>query len=164
MRMMVIQKKTDTTALSSRLLASRTDTLATLQRLNPHANLARLQPGTVLLVPEGLAATEADSLPVGAEAFEDLSERLLAGLAAAVQLADKAHAERLAEGKAVLSALDADPVKRAMASDPALKAQAEQGAAQLQQDPAAAQAAQETFKRLQGQAASELALLARLLG
>ena len=164
MRMMIVQKKTDTAALSSRLLASRTDTLATLQRLNPHADLQKLSPGTVLLVPEGLAATEADSLPVGAEAFEDLSERLLAGLAAAVQLADKAHAVRLAEGKEVLAALDSDPVQRAMAADPELKAQAELGATRLQQDPAAAQAAQETFKRLQGQAAAELALLAKLLG
>ena len=126
----------------------------------------RMQHGlqAVLLVPEGLAATEADSLPVGAEAFEDLSERLLAGLAAAVQGADKAHAVRLAEGKEVLAALDSDPVQRAMAADPELKAQAELGATRLQQDPAAAQAAQETFKRLQGQAAAELALLAKLLG
>lgn len=164
MRMMVIQKKTDTAALSSRLLASRADTLATLQRLNPHADLAQLKPGTVLLVPEGLAATEADSLPVGAEAFADLSERLLADLALAVQQAEQAHAQRLTDGKTVLAALDADAVKRATATDPALKAQLDAGAAVLRQDPATANAAIEAYKRMQAQAAAELAALAALLG
>lgn len=164
MRMMVIQKKTDTAALSSRLLASRTDTLAALQRLNPHANLAQLKPGTVLLVPEGLAATEADSLPVGAEAFDDLSQRLLAELALAVQQTEQAHAQRLEEGKTVLAALDSDLVKRATVNDPALKAQVDAGATLLRQDPATASAAIEACKRMQAQAAAELAALAALLG
>lgn len=162
MRMMVINSKTDTTALSSRLLASRSDTLETLRQLNPHADLQRLVAGTVLLVPDATAGD--DSASVAGEAFDSFANQLLAGLETAADQVNSGHAARLTEGKEVSTALRSAALKKAMEADPDLKAQVDQANLVLKQDTADASAASSSLRLMQTQVKEELEALAKLLG
>ena len=161
MRMMIIKANTDTRGLSSRLLASRPDTLASLRRLNPHADLQKLGAGTLLLMPDGLG--EEGSEAIAGESFDELAGLLMAGLEAAAEQANLAHALRLTENKSVEAALQSDPMKLAQARDPLLPAQVAQALEKLKLDASEASSTAGSLRLMQTQAKEELSALAKLL-
>lgn len=162
LRTFVVKSETDLPALSSALLDGRfrgaqaDAALADLKRLNPHADLTQLKPGTVLFVPDtpGFKATAATSVQAGFLA--DFRTRLTGALDAAARDAKVGMAGRAAERADVSAALASAVFKNAAANDPILTGQG--GAA------AKAMAAEETDDKqsLDALAAASRAVLASL--
>lgn len=161
MRTLLVPPRTDTTALSTRLMASGSAQREALTRLNPHTPLDRLAAGTLLLVPEGVEAD--DSSSITGEAFAELSQQLLEGLSQACQAAEQGHAQRLEEGKAVLEALDSEALKTATRTDPELAAQISRGRQVLEQDTKTTPDALAALARMQEQVKSDLEALGKLV-
>ena len=89
LRTFIIREKTNLSALSGRVLDARFTgpkaeaAIETLRRLNPQADLDKLEPGTVLFVPDlpGFKAAATDSIP--AEVIKDFRQLVDAGISEA---------------------------------------------------------------------------------
>lgn len=167
MRMIVIDKKTDLRALSTRLLgeeAGRSSALDKLKDLNPHVDFKTIEPGTVLLIPDAPGFRDAESSSVTGDAFDALREQMLASVEAATSRLRGGFDALLTEQKEVAAVLKSAAVRRAIEADPDLKPQIEAATQVFKQDQQQARDVEKTLQTLQEQAAAELAALAALLG
>ena len=167
MRVIVTDKKTDLRALSSRLWgdeAGRGSALDKLKNLNPHVDFKKIEPGTVLLIPDAPGFRDTESFSVTAGAFDALREQMLASVNAAASRLRGGYKALMAEQKGVAEVLNSAAVKRAIEADPDLKPQIEAATQVFKQDQQQARDAEKTLQILQEQAAAELASLTKLLG
>jgi hypothetical protein len=165
MRMIVIKQGTDLQALGARLLgAAREGALQSLQRLNPHVDFKRIEPGTVVLVPEQPGLREGESASVGGEAFGAFSEQARAALEATATRVRSGHEARLAQQKDVAAVLKSPALKRLLEADPDLKKELDAALQVFKDDQQAAKESEKLLKTLQDESAVELAALGKLIG
>lgn len=138
--------------------------LAKLQRLNPHVDFTRIQPGTVILLPEDpLLEPEAGFVASG-DAFTSLSADLTRALDTASTQIKARLAQNSAEQKALVTALKVRGIAAQIAADPDLSAQVK-AAAERSADVAKKGAAdQKALDDTRRDIAEDLAALGRLLG
>lgn len=167
MRMIVIKQGMELNALGAQLFDSgalREGALAGLQRLNPQADFARLEPGTVLLVPEQAGLREAETSSIGGDAFGALAEQVRVSVGAVVARVQSGHKVRLAQQK------EAAEVLESLALPPLLEPGFDLGKelnAALQvfeEDLQQATEAETLLQMLPEELAAELAALRKLLG
>ncbi|MEP7102058.1 MAG: hypothetical protein ABI781_16235 [Burkholderiales bacterium] len=166
MRMIVIDKGTDLSELTTRLLGSAgasDSAVQNLQRLNPHLDLNRLTPGAVVLVPDQPGLREGESASVGGESFASFAQAAGAALELAAKRVRSGHDARLAEQKDVQAPLKSPVLKRVLESDPDLKKQLDTLAQGFKDDQQAAKDSDTAMKTLLGASAAEFATLAKLL-
>jgi hypothetical protein len=170
MRLFVIKQESDLQALSATLLAAnasatRADAaMASLQALNPHVDIARLKPGTVLLVPNepGFKPSASDSVP--AATLDDFRSLVQASLGDAAKRLRSATAARSDDRSAVAAALKSAVVKKATDGDADLAAQLAEASRTLKTDQDADEQAQLALDTSTKAALAELAALGKLLG
>lgn len=126
MRVFVIHKDSDAKALLKAAGGDGAESLAKLQRLNPHLDLRRLAPGSVVLLPGDAAAPSrtADVQPLGGGALAELQALADAAVAAGVERGQRAQARAKADEQALAAALRGKQAKEALERDPELAAQA----------------------------------------
>ncbi|MBI3529361.1 MAG: hypothetical protein HY067_15505 [Betaproteobacteria bacterium] len=166
MRMIIIKQGTDLQTLGTRLLGNadgKEVTLQHLQQLNPHVDFQRIEPGTVLLVPDQPGLKKDESISVSGQAFDAFRDQVSASVEAATTRVRHGYEALASQRSDVNAVLKTAAVKRLLESDPELKAQLEEAAKTFKQDQAAAKASESTLKSLQDDAAAELAALAKLL-
>jgi hypothetical protein len=172
MRILVL--KTESELQPLRKLIAQPELAAKLARANPHINLATLQPGDVLVVPEDLGEEIATSGPPLGEggpvlgnslaSFVEFAGAALAGAARGLEAGVK---RQVADADAVAAALRSRGVKEALGGDAELARQVELAAKRARDD---AKAAQTDLKQFEGQreralkALEELQTLASKLG
>ena len=144
------------------------DAKEALREANPHADLDKLQPGTVLTVPEslpGVAAQPAPSLSVGSmEAVGALSSRgkvELDGLSAAAKARETSMR---AERKQLAKALESKAVSDAAKRDKELAAGLSAARDRLEQEDALAKERAAELKKAQAEWSAGLDSLAAVLG
>ena len=167
MRMIVIRQGTDLQSLGARLLSAsegRDAALEQLQRLNPHVDFKRIEPGTVLLVPDLPGLREGETSSVGGQAFEAFHEQLTGSLDAAITRVRRGHEALVQQRQEVNAVLKTASVKRLLEADPDIKPQLAAAAQVFKQDQQQAKDADKMLDSLQQNAAAELASLAKLLG
>ena len=169
MRVIVVNSKTDVQTLGTRLGKDRTGTtFETIEKLNPHVDFTRVEPGTVILVPDPpKAAADAEDdtdQSIQARAFGDLRKLVSDGLDTSGARVRRGYDALAAEAMEVTAALKSAPVKRAIEADPELKAQVESAATVFKQDTADAKNAEQTLKSMKDRMDEELNALAKLLG
>jgi hypothetical protein len=133
----LVREKMDLQGVSGQLLDSRfrgeraDAALGELRRLNPHADLAALKPGTVLLVPDtpGFKAT-AGASPTAA-AFSDFRKLAVAALDEASTGAKSGREARSADRARLTETLKGAAFQRLIAGDETLRQQADEAAKSL---------------------------------
>jgi hypothetical protein len=163
-KVFVVQKDSNVKGL---LAGASTEQLQVLQRFNPHLDLRRLAPGSVIVIPDkagDLDLPKGEAKSIGAEAmasFIAFTEEALAGSAKRVQQA----AERAkSEDAALATALKSKAVQAAFEKDGEMKAQGEAAARQAKDDAKASVEAIKAFDGLAKTALGELSVLAKMLG
>lgn len=167
MRMIVVKVRTSLKELSVSLLgdaAGSTRAVENLQQLNPHVDFKKIEPGTILLVPETSGAPAGDTVPVGGEAFGAMRDELTAAVTAASARVRTGYDALAGQRADVTAALKLAAVRKAIEADPDLKAQVDASADVFKQDQAASKAADAELKAMQAEASAELDVLAKLLG
>jgi len=171
MRLIVIAQASDLQALSARLLGNPAAgqalgpaTLAELGRLNPHADLQRLEAGAVLLLPDTPELKDADSTPLGGDCFEDFAARTRDGLQAVAERLRSSAEALAAERAGVTAALKTAAVRRLMESDPLLKSQLDEAGSEFADAQKQAQQAAGQLETLQQGVNAELQALRQMLG
>ena len=169
MRVIVVNSRTDVQNLGTRLAKDRTGTtFEAIEKLNPHVDFRRVEPGTVILVPDPpkAAADDEDDTDqsIQARAFGDLRKLVSDGLDASGARVRRGYDALAAEAKEVTAALKSAPVKPAIEADPELKQQVESAATVFKQDAADAKSAEQTLKSMKDRMDEELNALAKLLG
>ena len=152
------------TQLSKATAAGGGASLERLQALNPHIDFNDLSAGMAIFLPDtpALAATDGSSLDGGA--FDAFAADLGNGMKAAAARA-KAGADQLtADRGEVAAALKTATLKRLLESDAALKAQVDDVGTQFAKDQRDAQDGLKQLDAMQGDAASEMAVLGKLFG
>lgn len=164
MRILTIISETDLQGLrrmliDRRLGAARADAaIERIRALNPHVDLDRAGPGTVIFLPDapGIRPHSGDSPAQGAaEAFQAMAAAALDRAAGQLKAG---LAERASEREAVRAALDSPVFRRSIGGDQALRQRAEEAAKAIDQEEEADRTAAETLDAT-GKAALE-ALLA----
>jgi hypothetical protein len=170
-RVVVIRNETDLESLTGKLLRSRVSeaqarsAAESLARLNPHiADVTKLAPGMVVLVPDSPTFNESASEPAAGGAVDDLHKLVRGGLVAAATRMKAANSERATERAEVVNAQKTAAVKKAMEADPHLKEQLEEAAKSAKAAQQDAAQAEKTMAGMVEGAESELAALAKLLG
>ena len=165
MRFFVIKQASDLEALRSKLFkrGANEATVARIQAMNPHADLKRLKPGNVLLLPDLPDLDDKASESVAGDAFQSLVDEIERGLSAASKRVREATAKLDAEHDAVSAAIKTAAVKRAVAADPALKDQLSAANAEFNEDKKRAQRSEAELGELKKLAGEELSALSRLL-
>lgn len=121
LRTMIIREKTDLKALGERVLNARLASgkaeaaIETLRRLNPHANLDQLQPGTVLFVPDAPGFKASASVSGQADAFDDFRKLVADGLSQAEEALKTGMGRRADERNETAAGLKA--ARRIVAND-----------------------------------------------
>lgn len=168
MRMIVIRKPGDLQGQLGRLLKSgrsRTSVpLDALRELNPHVDFARIEAGTVLLVPEHPDFEGGQSSSIGGEAFDGIAKEAMAGLDAAAARMRAGLRRQEAERKETSSVLQSAAFKRLAEGDEALRKQAGEVEAQLKADAKRAAEAADTLAAMEKALKEELAALSRRFG
>jgi hypothetical protein len=168
MRTFVVEKGTHSLKSLSTLLlgnkAGSASALDQLKNLNPHVDFKKIEPGTVLLIPDVPGLRGAAGASVTGDAFDELREQVLASVRAAGARVSSGYDARLNEQKEVAAVLKSGGLERALKADPELKPQIFAATQVFKQDQQQAKAADETLKALQQQATAELAQLAKTLG
>lgn len=157
MRMFVLKQGQSLQSLSSRLGSAAAINL--LKALNPHLDLDRMEPGTVLLVPDGI--DDADS--VAGAVFDGLAGDVKAGLKAATARVQDTRAKSELLQKDVSSILKSAAFKRALDGDSELKKQADAAETRFQTNQAASKQTEESLSALEKLVNEELAVLGKLL-
>jgi hypothetical protein len=166
MRTIVVKEGTDLAALAARIVRPKVDRTAPLQQLkalNPHVDFARIDAGTVLLVPDTAEFEPSASTSVAGEAFAGLAENLRAGFDIASARIRTAYERLDEERKEVSTIARSAAMKRILATDPELKAQLDQVERRNKADAALGKEAGETLQGTKKSLAAELEALARLL-
>ena len=167
MRMIVIKQGTNLQALSTRLLAGgagKEGALQSLQRLNPHVeDFAKIEAGTVLLVPDLPATRDGESTSISGEAFAVFREQVSEAVDAAVARVRSGYEALAAQRKDVTALLKTAAVKRMLEAEPDLRKQLDATTELFKQDQQRAKEAEKTLETLQ-EANHELRALAKLVG
>lgn len=167
MRMIVVKQSTDLQALGARLFGANAlseGALHGLQRLNPHVDFARIESGTVVLVPEQAGLREGQSASVGGAAFEVFSEQARTALDEIAARVRSGHEARLAQQKDFGALLTSRTLKELLNADPDLKSELDVAQQVFKDDRQAAKESETLLKTLQEQSAIELAALGKLVG
>jgi hypothetical protein len=172
MRVIVVNSRADAQTVASRLARERAGRpVDEIEKLNPHVDFTRIEPGTVILVPDRRSpatepAEEDDDKDrsIQGRAFDDLREQTANAFEGGSARIRRGHEALAAETKEVSALFKSAPVKRAMESDPELKSQVEAAAAVFKQDAADAKAAEQTLKSMKDLMEKELDAIAKLLG
>lgn len=144
------------------------DAKEALREANPHADLDKLQPGTVLTVPEGLPGVAAEPAPLLAGGFEDalvaLSSRGKLELDGLSEAAKTRDAATRAERKQLTKALESESVAAAAKRDKELAADLSAAREGLDGEDARAKERAAELKRARAEWGAGLDSLAELLG
>jgi hypothetical protein len=168
MRVIVVNSKTDAQTLTSRLSRDLPgQQFEAIEKLNPHVDFSRVEPGTVILVPDppsAAAGQDTRDRSIQGKAFDDLRDLVGDGFETSSARVRRGYDELAAEAKDITAALKSAPIKRATEADPELKQQVEAAAAVFKQDTADAKAADQTLKSIKQKMDEELDALSKLLG
>ena len=141
---------------------------AALREANPHADLDKLQPGTVLTVPEGLPGVAAEPAPLRAGGFEDalvsLSSRGKLELDRLSEAAKSREAATKAERRQLTKALESESVAAAAKRDKELAADLRAAREGLDAEDARAKERAAELKQARAEWGAGLDSLAELLG
>jgi hypothetical protein len=165
MRFIHLNKAADLHALSQQLgsgSVGNAATLAQIKTLNPHLNFAKLELGSMLLLPEGseLGAGKA----AGADNLAAFQAQAKAGLGALNQRA-RLQAENLkTERQNLGSAMKSAGLKRLQEADPAFKKQLESAAEQAAADQKAAESTAKQLEAMDKLLSTELGRMGKFLG
>ena len=138
--------------------------LEQLKNLNPHVDFKKIEPGTVLLIPDGPRFRNVESVSITGDAFNALSEQMLASVDASASRLRAGFDALLTEQKEVVGVLKTPAVKQAIEADPDLKPQIDAATLVFKQDEQLAKDAEKVMQTLKEQVAAELASLTQLLG
>jgi hypothetical protein len=165
MRMFVLKQGQDLQSVLTRAggAAAGAASLDQLKRLNPHVDFAKLQPGTVLLLP-GAGSTQADANDAVAGAvFDSLADDVKNGLKAATERV-RAGAVRAGEQRKELSAaFSSSAFRKAAEGDAELRGQADGAQARFKTEQGRAKETDGQLKALEKVLDTDLAVLERLL-
>jgi vacuolar-type H+-ATPase subunit I/STV1 len=164
--MVVVKQEMDVAALMKRLGRGRTDEaplVATLQRLNPHADFARLPAGTVLLLPERETFEGAEIESVAGEAFSDIADELRTGLKTAAQRIGAAYDRAESDRKNIASITRRTDVKRIIDGDPQLRQQVAAAEARFEELTSNGKQVRSALGAMDQAVAAELEELGRLM-
>lgn len=165
MRIFVVKKGSDLQSLKA--VAANPGMAEKLARVNPHIDVQKLAPGTVLLVPDDVAA---DDSPFGGgasivgNALASFNEFAAQALDAAARGVKAGSQRQAADAETLKAALRSASLKEALARDPELAKQAD---AALKRAAEAAKAADGAAKRFEANttaAREALAALAKKFG
>lgn len=138
--------------------------LEQLKNLNPHVDLKKIEPGTVLLIPDGPRFPNVESVSVTGDAFDALREQVLASVDDAASRLKGGYELLWKEREKVVKTLQSEPVQKAGNADPDLESQIAAANLVFKQDKELAKDAEKVMTTLKEQVAAELASLAQLLG
>jgi hypothetical protein len=128
MRMIVLKQASDLQALTKRLLkpgaAGSAASLDKLKALNPHVDFARIDAGTILLVPDHPDFEGGEASSIGGAAFDSLSQDAITGMKAASARMRATFERHEAERKEIGAVFKSAGFKRLIENDEALKKQA----------------------------------------
>lgn len=172
MRVIVVNSRADAQGVAARLARERAGRpLDEIEKLNPHVDFTKIEPGTVILVPDrprpaGEEDGEEDDKDrsVQGRAFDDLREQVTGAFEAGSARIRRGYDSLASESKEVGALLKSAPVRRAMEADAELKPQVDAAAAVFKQDAADAKAAEQSLKTMKDGIEAELSALAKLLG
>ncbi|MBX3635888.1 MAG: hypothetical protein KF683_10960 [Rubrivivax sp.] len=166
MRVLLIQKDSDAKALLKAAGGEGAESLAKLQRLNPHLDLRQLAPGSVVLLPADAAAPSrtADVQPLGGGALAELQALADAAVAASAERGQQAQARAKADEQALAAALRGKLAKEALDRDPELAAQAAAAQKAAKDAGKAVATRAKQLETLTKSAQAELVALAKRLG
>jgi hypothetical protein len=168
--MLVITQDTDLDTLRTKLLSGRIagakaeSALQSLQDLNPHADLKKLAPGTVLLVPETASFKSSASRSVGGGVLDEFQQLVRSDFASAAGKLKAANEARAADNAEVSAVLRIAAVKRIIDADPELKQQLDDAVKAFKTDQEEGAKAEQTLEAATKGALAELATLSKLLG
>lgn len=167
MRMIVIKQGTELKALGAQLFDSgalREGALAGLQRLNPQADFARLEPSTVLLVPEQADLREGETSSIGGDAFAAFAEQVRASVDAIVGRVQSGHQGRLDRQTETAAELQSPTLQNLLARIPDLSNEVGAALQVFDEDRKQAEVANTLLQTLEQELAAELDALRKLLG
>ncbi len=151
--------------IDRRISAVRADAaIARLRALNPHVDLDRAGPGTVIFVPDGPEFTARATASPMQGAVDELRSQAEAALAGAAEQQKAGLAERAVERQAVRAAFDNTVYRRAIANDQDLQRRTEQAIAAMDDAEAEERQAAETLEATGRAALEALSALGRLAG
>ncbi len=157
MRMFVLKQGQSLQTVASQLGGAAS--MGRLKAMNPHLDLNRLEPGTVLLVPDGIDG--ADS--VAGAVFDGLAADLKEGLKAATARVQHTRVKNELLQKDIAAILKTAAFKRVLEGDAELKKQTEAAKTRLQGHQATGKRSEESLAALDKLVNEELAVLKNLL-
>ncbi len=169
LRTFTVTENTDLQSLRGTLLDGRfrgahaEAAVAQLRAFNPHADLDRLSPGTVLFVPDTAGFKAAAGTSVQSARLDDFRTLVAEGLRQAAVTMRSAAAARAADRAEVIAALDSDAFRRLVATDNDLAAQGDAARASIDDEQNDSQAI-ETVATINRGALAALTEIARLFG
>lgn len=170
MRVILLKQASDLQALTTRLIGRRpagssSATLDHLKALNPHVDFNRIEPGTVLLLPDtpDIRADDKDSHSPDGDAFDDLVRHVDNGFQAVAARVAKAGDDLSADHGAIAAAAKTAAFKRLVNSDPLLKKQLDEAGEASNTELKKVQEAAKQVEALRKAAGEELAALRQLL-
>jgi hypothetical protein len=166
MRIVVIKERSDLKGVAEKLWGDKAKPAAVerLRALNPHLDVRRIEPGTVVFVPQIPGGRDDPAAAsVEGEAFGALRDQILEAIDATAARVRSGHESLAAQRQDVTAVFKLAAVRKAMDQDPELKPQIDAAADVFKQDQVQARAAEEAMKAIKQQATAELAELAKLL-
>lgn len=170
LRTFVVTESMDQQALSSRLLDGRfrggqsDAALDALKRANPHADLTKLKPGTVLFVPDGPVFKANATASVSAAFFDDFQKQVSDALNEATANLKSGIEARAADRAGVAAFLKSAAFRRILASDEVVKQQADEALGALGDEEEQDKRSAETFDTATRSVAAALAQLGKTIG
>ncbi|MHB9840958.1 hypothetical protein Q8F57_039760 [Paraburkholderia terrae] len=167
MRVIVIKQASDLQTLATRLIGKRADgsALERVKALNPHVDFERIEPGTVLLLPDmpGIKAGDKDTRFIAGDAFDSFVKDSASGLEAAAKRVAAAADSLATERAAVSGVTRLAAMKRLIDGDPVLQRQLSDAGAAWNREQKEVKDAAAQIGTMQKVVSEELAALRRLL-
>ena len=174
MRVIMVNTRAEAQTVAARIARERVGRPADeLEKLNPHIDFTKIEPGTVILVPDragpagGTETAPADDDKNGSvqgQAFDDLRALVTTALESSSARVRSGYDSLANDAKELGALLKSAPMKRAMETDQELKVQSEAALAVFKQDTADAKAAEQSLKSMKERMGEELNALSKLLG
>ena len=170
LRTFVVTESMDQQTLSARLFDGRfrggqsDAALDALKRANPHADLTKLKPGTVLFVPDGPVFKVNATASVSAAVFDDFQKQIAQALDEATADLKSGIEARAADRAGIAAFLKGAAFRRILASDEVVKQQADAALGALGDEEEQDKRSAETFEAATRSVASALAELGKVIG
>jgi hypothetical protein len=170
LRTFVVKEKMDLQTLRGHLLDARFRgdqadvSLDVLKQLNPHADLAKLTPGTVLLVPDAPGFKPSASASVSAKPFDEFQKSAASALDEAIGKLKAGNEVRAAERAAVSAFVKGAVFRRIVADNEGVRKQAEEALETIAEQEKLDSQATENFEAASRSAMAALAQLGKLIG